>query len=854
MRLAERARLIAEHGGVHLLADPLTALLPAARNELFNAALDVAIHAVAEELASTLAPAVVQVWITEAAPWSAGQDRVGGSELEPSLRLRAVARAAVRGVAESGVAALQAESSAPGDLPLADTSISGALPRWPGHRDPLLDAVATARQPVIHTNAQSHEHAATWLPLMPSAYCSIPGAQLAPTPLGTLAAYPLKARGQFLGVLAVATGSHLVPRQLAVMEELADLMAQSADRDRLLSYSRSQEALAQTVVRYAPVAMAVLTGREHRVALANPTFALLLGLDAGMTLIGRRLRDLTPESAETLTTGLGLDTVYESGEAQAMVELPIALGGNITYWNVTKSPLPGVSTRSAGVLVAAVEVTRQVIARQRAEDSADEAQARIGQMMTLHATSLAVSSQLGADPRALLADILRRSVALLSGRAGTVYVRDARRNELEVIVCQGLRGDYVGQRIRIGEGIAGQVARTGQGVIVDDYRVYPYRASIYYDEDFRAVIAVPLIAHGQVVGVLDVLDDAELRAFTDDDLWLLDLFAAQASQTIENARTYVELEHAFHKQRDLDRMKDDFIATASHELRTPLTGVQGFLDLLLDFPGSRDDPMALDFLRKAATSAEELAAIAERLLQTARLDTGRLELHSNPVRLATVVEEVLRFFRELEQAQGGAHELLADIPPHVYVQADLGRLKEALDNLVGNAIKYSPQGGRVLVRCAPARFGAEAVAAPEGSIDERPTMVLPFASHDAAAGGDDADDDPTAPAPAVVAASGQRRYHLVTVSDEGMGIPAAERGHLFGRFARLESAKVSQIRGTGLGLYICRQVVRAMGGDVWLQASVPGHGSVFAFALPEGLAAPADNTPLQAVSGHSAQS
>ncbi|HEX5439872.1 MAG TPA: GAF domain-containing sensor histidine kinase, partial [Ktedonobacterales bacterium] len=555
-----------------------------------------------------------------------------------------------------------------------------------------------------------------------------------------------------------------------------------------------------------------------------------------------------------LTTGLGLDTVYESGEAQAMVELPIALGGNITYWNVTTSPLPGVSTRSAGVLVAAVEVTRQVIARQRAEDSADEAQARIGQMMTLHATSLAVSSQLGADPRALLADILRRSVALLSGRAGTVYVRDARRNELEVIVCQGLRGDYVGQRIRIGEGIAGQVARTGQGVIVDDYRVYPYRASIYYDEDFRAVIAVPLIAHGQVVGVLDVLDDAELRAFTDDDLWLLDLFAAQASQTIENARTYVELEHAFHKQRDLDRMKDDFIATASHELRTPLTGVQGFLDLLLDFPGSRDDPMAVDFLRKAATSAEELAAIAERLLQTARLDTGRLELHSNPVRLATVVEEVLRFFRELEQAQGGAHELLADIPPHVYVQADLGRLKEALDNLVGNAIKYSPQGGRVLVRCAPARFGAEAVAAPEGSIDERPTMVLPFASHDAAAGGDDADDDPTAPAPAVVAASGQRRYHLVTVSDEGMGIPAAERGHLFGRFARLESAKVSQIRGTGLGLYICRQVVRAMGGDVWLQASVPGHGSVFAFALPEGLAAPADNTPLQAVSGHSAQS
>ena len=330
MRLAERARLIAEYGGVHLLADPLTALLPAARNELFNAALDIAIQSVAEELASTLAPAVIQVWIADAAPWSAGQDRIGGSELEPSLRLRAATRAAVRGVTESGVAALHVESSAPGDLLPADTSISGAMPRWPGHHDPLLAAVAASRQPIIHTSAQNHEHAAAWLPLMPSAYCSIPGAPLASATLGTLAGYPLKARGQFLGVLAVATGAHLVPRQLALLEELADLIAQSADRDRLLSYSRSQEALAQTVVRYAPVAMAVLTGREHRVALANPTFALLLGLDAGMTLTGRRLRDLVPESAETLATGLGLDAVFESGEAQAMNELPIALGGAIT--------------------------------------------------------------------------------------------------------------------------------------------------------------------------------------------------------------------------------------------------------------------------------------------------------------------------------------------------------------------------------------------------------------------------------------------------------------------------------------------------------------------------------------------
>ncbi|MGH2517477.1 MAG: GAF domain-containing protein, partial [Ktedonobacterales bacterium] len=503
-----------------------------------------------------------------------------------------------------------------------------------------------------------------------------------------------------------------------------------------------------------------------------------------------------------------------------MLELPILLDRGMTYWNVTSSPLPGVSTGVGGVLVAAVDVTRQVLARQRAQEAAEVAQERIGQMMTLHATSLAVASQLGADPRELLDDILRRSIALLEARAGTVYVRNPRRDDLEVIVCQGLRGNYIGSRIPVGEGLAGRVALTGQGLLVDDYRAYPFRAAIYDGEDFSAVIAVPLIQRGQVVGVLDVLDDAERRTFTEDDLWLLDLFAAQAAQAIENARTYVELEHAYRKQRELDRMKDDFIATASHELRTPLTGVQGFLDLLLEYPGSRDEALALDFLNKAVDSAQELTEISERLLQTSRLDTGRIELHLGPVRLATVVDEALRSFRELRQAQGGDHELLAEMLPDLYVQADLGRLKEVLDNLVGNAIKYSPRGGRVIVRCAPAAFAEAERARPSGGlgarpIEDRPTLVLPHLTEQAP----DPENDPLAPLPQVVAAAAQQPYLVVTVSDEGIGIPANEVGRLFGRFARMESARTSQIRGTGLGLYICRQMMRAMGGDVWLEHS-----------------------------------
>jgi signal transduction histidine kinase/PAS domain-containing protein len=879
--LGERARIEYEPRLPAALPDPLAILLPGLRQALLNRPFDEAAPLVAEGLAAALAPAAVQIWIADPVP--GGDDeatRPGGQELLPTLRPRATARALTRTAPDPRLLSPTAIPAGPVTMsaPALSSSThqaygSPALPSIPARPGPLLADVAAARKPLVLFDAAGHPLAAGWPELLaiPSSATTDPSNPSAPSdldpaasPLGTLAAFPLRARGQLLGVLAAATSARLGPRHLSVLEELCDLAALAADRDRELRYSRSHEALAQTVVRHTPVAVAVLSGPDQIIALANPAFGPLLGLSSDAHLIGRPLPEVVPDRAARLAAALRLNAVYTGGEPQAMIELPIhQQERGLTYWNVTTSPLLG-PNGVGGVLVAAVDVTRQVIARQRAQEVAELAQERIGQMMTLHATSLAVASQLGADPRELLADILRRSIALLSARAGTVYARDPRHDDLEVIVCEGLRGDYTGARIRVGEGLPGRVAATAQGLIVDDYRAYPFRAAIYDDEAFSAVIAVPLIHHGQVVGVLDVLDDAERRAFTDDDLWLLDLFAAQAAQAIENARTYVELERAYQKQRELDRLKDDFIATASHELRTPLTGVQGFLDLLLDFPGSRDSELALDFLRKSSDSAQELAEIAERLLQTSRLNSGRIELHAGPVRLAGVVDDVLRSFRELGQAQGGAHELLADIPPDIYLHADLGRLKEVLDNLVGNAIKYSPQGGLVLVRCHPVALSSEEIApgapglftlpggpsAPSagesGAIEERPTLELPHLL----AGALDPENDPSAPLPAITAAASQRRYYAVTISDEGLGIPDAERSRLFGRFSRTDSARISQIRGTGLGLYICRQLVRAMDGDIWLHASAPEHGSVFAFALPGATGPLADSGELPALTSH----
>jgi signal transduction histidine kinase len=822
------------------------------RRALLDHSLDEGLPVTAQAIANAFAPALVRVWLADPATWAGELHRAGGQELFPALRLGAAASS------HRVAGAAGAPSPAAPDRP-AGASAQAVT----AESDPLAEVVAATRRPLVLLDASADPLGQAWQTAVGYALAT----------LVTLAAYPLLVRGQLLGVLVV--GSSLPPARdaLAALETVADYCAVAAEHDRLVTYSHSQEALAQTVVRHAPVAVAVLTGPELVFALANPACAQLLGAEGGLR--GRRLADVVRDP-ERLRSAFGLDAVYTTGEPQAMVELPIHLDRGLTYWNVTSSPLPGRTTRVGGVLVAAVDVTHQVMERQRALEAAEVAQERIGQMMALHATSLAVSSQLGADPRELLADILRRSIALLNARAGTVYVADWRVGELEVIVCHGLRRDYVGNRVRIGQGLAGQVARSGQGLLVDDIRVYPASPVIYTGEVVSAVIAVPLVHHGTVVGVLDVLDDADHRTFTQDDLWLLDLFAAQAAQAIENARNYVELERAYRAQRDLDHMKDDFIATASHELRTPLTGVQGFLDLLLDYPGSRDEPLALEFLRKAAESAGELADLAERLLQTSRLDTGRVEMHPAPVHLRRLVDDVLHAQSDRVAIQRSLHSLVADLPEDVWVAADDERLKEVLDNVVGNAIKYSPQGGSVRVSCvlagspggeAPAgALGLQAgsgrtTASEAGSSGAHPAPVSPpMVSSPGRTSLDDPHgvraawlaDRPTNILPAAQdsgaharpeSPSGQQRvaagYVAILVSDQGMGIPLEEGERLFTRFSRLTAARSSQIRGTGLGLYICRQLMEAMGGAIWLHESTPGRGSTFALALP--LAAPPAN-------------
>jgi PAS domain S-box-containing protein len=228
------------------------------------------------------------------------------------------------------------------------------------------------------------------------------------------------------------------------------------------------------------------------------------------------------------------------------------------------------------------------------------------------------------------------------------------------------------------------------------------------------------------------------------------------------------------RERALEQARSGFVATVSHELRTPLAGIYGAAVTLQRHDTALDPERRNRLLSIVAGETERLARIVEEILVTAQLESGRMQLAEEQVDLGAVAESVLSAARG--RLTTHVLELDADegVPP---VVADEQKLRQVLTNLVDNATKYAPSGTRVDVRVAA----------------ERDRVVA-------------------------------------RVRDEGPGIPPAERGRIFEKFYRLDPDHVSGVAGTGLGLYISRELVERMGGELWVDPEERA-GATFAVAL-----------------------
>ncbi len=250
-----------------------------------------------------------------------------------------------------------------------------------------------------------------------------------------------------------------------------------------------------------------------------------------------------------------------------------------------------------------------------------------------------------------------------------------------------------------------------------------------------------------------------------------------ATKLVDDGGTTVGLattERDITELKKADRLKDEFIGMVSHELKTPLTVVTGAINVALTEPVQEKDKKSL--LADAAWGAEAMADIVDNLLELSRSQANRLVLQPSPLDVGQTVAG----FVEKSSHKSPKHRVTANVRPGLpLTRADQSRVERILDNLVDNAIKYSPDGGDVTI-----------------SADLRGNEFL------------------------------------ISVSDHGIGISAADSERLFEPFARLETlVRGSAIQGIGLGLVVCKRLVEAHGGRIWVE-SEPGKGSTFYFTLP----------------------
>jgi signal transduction histidine kinase len=227
--------------------------------------------------------------------------------------------------------------------------------------------------------------------------------------------------------------------------------------------------------------------------------------------------------------------------------------------------------------------------------------------------------------------------------------------------------------------------------------------------------------------------------------------------------------------READEIKSTFVSVISHELKTPVALIQGYAETLLRKDACWDPQTQQESLEVILEEADRLNHLIDDLLDASRLEAGKLSLEIEQVALDELAERVTERFR----TQTDAHDIGFDFVSHFpIVNGDPTRLEQVLKNLLSNAIKYSPEVGRIEVT---GRHTPEEV--------------------------------------------------IVTVSDQGVGIPFEEQPHIFESFFRGSREHQQQTSGAGLGLYLAKAIVEAHDGRIWVESN-PGEGAAFSFAIP----------------------
>ncbi len=311
----------------------------------------------------------------------------------------------------------------------------------------------------------------------------------------------------------------------------------------------------------------------------------------------------------------------------------------------------------------------------------------------------------------------------------------------------------------------------------------------------------------------------------------------EIKQKEELQKLSTDLAHANEHLKELDKMKTEFVSLASHELLTPVSAIEGYLSMMLDEHLAKvDDPTAARYLDRIYRSSKRLARLISDMLNISRIEEGRLLVEKKDIDLSELIKQVIDEIKfkaeEMKQTvifDNGKSEALNPKSETIsndqkeakwMTYGDPDKIKEVIVNLIGNSIKYSANPGeiKVIVKKVPTVVVQSTWQKIEDDIKERPL--------------DDQEAITSAVNPHFKEIVGPEQL-LISVKDQGIGIPRDELPRLFKKFHRVGDYSTAESQGTGLGLYISRALVELHHGRIWADSEGPSKGSTFTFSLPD---------------------
>jgi signal transduction histidine kinase len=426
-----------------------------------------------------------------------------------------------------------------------------------------------------------------------------------------------------------------------------------------------------------------------------------------------------------------------------------------------------------------------------------DARTRLAELSAMFQLSTMLNLQLNLE--VILEIIVRRVVSTLKGQQASIMIYNPETGLLETRASYGLESEFARHaRAKLGEGIAGWVAQRGEALLLQNRPEGQHAQHFKRDRNITSALSLPLRVGERCVGVLNVNRINHPSPFHERHRDMLGLFAEHVGAVIERAEAMDrlgkrsrELEADNRRLAETNRLKDLFLATASHELKTPLTSVIAYAELLDENANRLDRAQKSEFLSRLRGEAERLLSLIEDILDLARIESGKVVLKRASVSLENVIRNAIETSRGLAAKRGVEvrAQFESGIPEH---EVDEVKLRQAVVNLIANAVKFSPEGGTVAARLVR-----------------------------------------------------EPRWTMIEICDRGPGVRPEDARSIFELFGQGVEGVTAADEGLGIGLHLVKRITELHGGHVGVN-SMPGEGSQFWIRIPAAGVAPVSEEPQAA--------